>query len=218
MKLVTLFAGFTLLAFPEPNLQPQEEALLQLLSIRRIHVEKMTGETANHVRDMIINSLQRSNVFTVTENPDRADAYLRGSAEDLIFTDTYQYSDSVHARVGVGSGGYQSSTRDNNRRTASASVGEQDSSRTQERKHESAAAVRLVNKDGDVIWSTTKESLGAKFRGASADVADKIMRQLLDDYGKAKRIKSGGGPTGLSGPVSESTSPPQSRPPGSPAR
>jgi len=36
-----------------------------------------------------------------------------------------------------------------------------------------------VNKDGDVIWSTTQESLGGRFRGASADVADKITRQLL---------------------------------------
>ena len=38
------------------------------------------------------------------------------------------------------------------------------------------AAVRLVNKEGDVIWATTQESLGAKFRGASMDVADKITR------------------------------------------
>jgi hypothetical protein len=46
------------------------------------------------------------------------------------------------------------------------------------------ATVRLVNKDGDVIWSTTQESTGAKFRGASADVAEKITRQLVADYDK----------------------------------
>ncbi|MCC6588941.1 MAG: hypothetical protein IT168_19750 [Bryobacterales bacterium] len=210
MKFVVCLTTFALAAFSQPNLQPHDEALLQLLRIRRIHVEKMSGETANHVRDMIINSLQRSNLFTVTENPDRADAYLRGSAEDLIFTDTYQYNDSMHARVGIGAGGYQGSSQGNNRRSASASVGEQDSARTQERKHESAAAVRLVNKDGDVIWSTTKESLGAKFRGASADVADKIMRQLLDDYAKAKRLKSGG-TTAPSAPASDSPPPPRER-------
>jgi len=49
------------------------------------------------------------------------------------------------------------------------------------------ATVRLVNKDGDVIWSTTQESLGGKFRGASADVADKVMRQLIADVEKAKK-------------------------------
>jgi len=47
--------------------------------------------------------------------------------------------------------------------------------------------VRLVNKDGDVIWSTTQESNGAKFRGASADVADKITRQLVSDCEKVRK-------------------------------
>ena len=38
---------------------------------------------------------------------------------------------------------------------------------------QAVAAVRLVNKDGDVIWSTTQESQGGKFRRASTDVADR---------------------------------------------
>ena len=48
--------------------------------------------------------------------------------------------------------------------------------------------MRLINKDGDVIWSTTQESLGAKFRGASADVADKITSRLKEDYDKARKL------------------------------
>ena len=59
-------------------------------------------------------------------------------------------------------------------RSLSVGVGDKDSTEIKERKHEALATVRLVNKDGDVIWSTTQESNGAKFRGASADVADKI--------------------------------------------
>jgi hypothetical protein len=49
--------------------------------------------------------------------------------------------------------------------------------------------VRLVNKEGDVIWSTTQESLGAKFRGASADVADKITARLKEDFERARKIR-----------------------------
>jgi hypothetical protein len=49
------------------------------------------------------------------------------------------------------------------------------------------ASVRLVKKDGDVIWSTTQESNGAKFHGASADVAEKITKQLIADYARARR-------------------------------
>jgi hypothetical protein len=43
-----------------------------------------------------------------------------------------------------------------------------------------------VDDDGDVLWSTTQESAGGKFRGAMADVADKIARQLAEDARKAR--------------------------------
>ena len=67
------------------------------------------------------------------------------------------------------------------------SVGENESHHIKERKHEAYAAVRLCNKDGDVLWSTTQESLGAKFRGASADVAAKIAHQLTVDVLRTQR-------------------------------
>ncbi len=66
------------------------------------------------------------------------------------------------------------------------SIGENESRRTEERKHEAIATVRLVSKDGDVIWSATAESMGGKFLGASADVADKIAKRLVTDYKAAK--------------------------------
>ena len=66
-------------------------------------------------------------------------------------------------------------------------VGDHESLSLRERKHEALATVRLVNKEGDVIWSTTQESNGAKFRGASADVADKITRQLVTDYQRLRK-------------------------------
>jgi hypothetical protein len=67
-------------------------------------------------------------------------------------------------------------------------VGESESSHSTERRHEASASVRLVNKEGDVIWSTTEESTGAKFRGASADVADKITRSLKEDFVRARKL------------------------------
>ena len=69
-------------------------------------------------------------------------------------------------------------------------IGENESSRIQERKHEAVAAVRLVNKDGDVIWSTTQESQGGKFRRASTDVADRITKKLVEDYERAKKLRA----------------------------
>ena len=173
---------------PAPSVETEATPLL---NVRRIHVEKMGGgENAQHVRDMLIASLQRSGVFLLTENPERADAILRGSAEDLVFTDTFQSKESLNARVSAGLPAGASGSK-SNRSYLSAGVGESESTRIAERKHEAAAAVRLVNRDGDVIWSTTQESLGAKFRGASADVADKITRQLVEDFQRVRQARGG---------------------------
>jgi hypothetical protein len=54
-----------------------------------------------------------------------------------------------------------------------------------------------VNSEGDVIWSTTQESLGAKFRGSSADVADKVTKQLIADIEKARTQLKAGDPNPL---------------------
>ena len=59
-----------------------------------------------------------------------------------------------------------------------------DSVASTETLHEARVAVRLVGTDGDVIWTTTQESKGAKYKGASADVADKCVKQLLHDVEK----------------------------------
>jgi len=174
---------------PEPA-QVEKETLVRLLEIRRVYVDKFGGgETAAQMRDMIISSLQAAKLFILTENPERADAFLRGSAEDLIFTDSYSSSESLSARAYAGTGTNPNRTASDRRsRGASVSVGEQESARIAERRHEATAAVRLVSKDGDVLWSTTQESLGAKFRGAAADVAEKITRQLVKDYEVAKKL------------------------------
>jgi hypothetical protein len=148
------------------------------------------GEAAQHVRDMLISSLHRSGAFLLTENEERADAFLRGSAEDLIFTETHQTSESLNARASASLGTRRQGGAYNRGPAASIGVGESESMRIAERKHEANAAVRLVNRDGDVLWSTTQESLGAKFKGASADVADKIVKQLLLDLSKAKRQRA----------------------------
>ncbi len=158
--------------------------LRQLLDVKRIYVDRLTGgETAAQMRDMIMSSLEAAKLFVITENQERADAVLRGSAEDLVFTDTHSSSESLNARANFGS---SRSTRERGM-YAGVGVGESESMHSSERRHEAVAAVRLVNKEGDVIWSTTQESLGGRFRGASADVADKITAKLKEDFERAQR-------------------------------
>jgi hypothetical protein len=157
-----------------------------LVTMKRVYVDRFGGgETAAQIRDMVISSLQSGGLFTITENEEKADVVLKGSGEDLVFTDQHTTSDSLHVNATTGSG---SSTRNytSSRSNAGIGVGENESSHIIERKHEASVSVRLVNRDGDVIWSATKESRGGKFRGASADAADLILKQLLQDVDKAR--------------------------------
>jgi hypothetical protein len=176
----------------------QEDLSNQLLTIKRVYVDKLTGgETAAQMRDLIIGSLQGAKLFILTENQERADMSLRGAAEDLIFTDAYSSSEGLNIRGSASNNsGSGTSSRYNGAgsgydtrsgRAMSLGVGEENSTNIKERRHEALATVRLVNKDGDVVWSTTQESNGAKFRGASADVADKITRQLTADVERLRK-------------------------------
>jgi hypothetical protein len=172
------------------------DTLRQLLTLRRVFVDRFSGgETAAQMRDMIINGLQSSKLFVITENQDKADAILRGSGEDLVFTEQHSSSDGldVHSNLGLrrstDSGALRGGDHvsDSSGQTTGLGAGANESSHSVERRHEANAAVRLVTKDGDVIWSTTQESMGGKFRGASADVADKITKRLTEDYEQAKQ-------------------------------
>lgn len=165
----------------------ERDGLRQLLAIRRVYVDHLTGgETAAQMRDILISALDGAKLFVLTETQDRADFTLRGAAEDLVFTEEHSSSDGVNFRVDAGTGKAGSKSTGEH---AGIGVGDNESDRSAERRHEAIAAVRLVNQTGDVVWSTTQESQRAKFRGASADVADKITAKLKEDFEKARKLE-----------------------------
>jgi hypothetical protein len=127
-------------------------------------------------------------LFVLTDNPERADAVLKGAADDHVYTDAFDTDNGVSSRQNRGKS--NSSGSIGSRATGAylgLSISDNESHHIRERKHEAYASVRLCNKDGDVLWSTTQESQGAKFHSASADVAAKIAHQLTVDVDKAQR-------------------------------
>lgn len=147
--------------------------------IKRIYVDKFTsGDGSEQIRDLLLAALHKTKLFIMTENPDRADAFLRGGGENSVFTEEFQYRDSIDGRVQLGS--LRTSNRSS--RSTGLSVGEDDSQRQTERRSEAIAAVRLVNKDGDLVWATTKESRGSKVKSAAADLVERIVAQLVADF------------------------------------
>src|ERR1051326_3662694 len=143
--------------------QAPDDVLAQMAGVKRVYVDRLTGgETAAQMRDLLISSLQGSKLFVITENTERADAFLRGAAEDLVYVDSFQSSEGVNARAGgsernaANSGtrfnGGGGSTARSAARSLSLGVGETESTNIKERKHEAMATVRLENKDGAVMW------------------------------------------------------------------
>jgi hypothetical protein len=169
-------------------------AVTNLAEIKRIYVSELMGTNADELRELIIAGLDSTKLFILTDNPDRADAILKGAADDKVFTESVDIQEGISARQNLGksSSGASSSSRGGG--YGGLSISDSQSHHSRERKHEAYAAVRLCNKDGDVLWSTTQESLGAKFRGASADVASKIARQLTLDMQKERRPSAEGMP------------------------
>ena len=180
---------------PDETATPEQEAAAQLAQVRRIYIDILTGgDEALQIRDLLMTSLQSSKQFIITEDEERADATLKGAGCDEVFIDTFQSSEGINAHSQLSSGssaGTRNYASSSSNHSIGLSIGENESRRTEERKHEAIATVRLMNKDGDVIWSTTAESFGGKFRGASADVADKIAKRLVVDYKAAKQLVAG---------------------------
>ena len=176
---LTLYAGVAFAQQPGPG---------ALLEVKRVYVAQLTGGAqADALRELIIASLDSTKLFVLTDNQDRADAVLKGAADDHTFVDTFDSDQSITSHENGGKSGSGTQYNKSGGLYAGLSVGENESHHVRERKHEAYAAVRLCNKDGDVLWSTMQESQGAKFRGASADVANKIARQLILDMDRARQ-------------------------------
>ena len=189
-------------AKPEPTAQAAPNANrvadtdpTALLKVKRIFVDSFGDDViSKELQSMIVSSLVATKRFKVTENRDRADAILKGVALEKTSQELHAYGEST--AVGSASGGSHgevSGSVVNGTGSVSGSssggfiarhMGTSDSSVNTETINEARIAVRLVNPDGDVIWTSTQESKGAKYKGASADVADKCVKQLLKDIEK----------------------------------
>ena len=191
MKALLCFALLLIPAFAQDDDKtPEQETAAQLAKVRRIYIDILTGgDAALQIRDLLMTSLHGSKLFIITEDEDKADATLKGAGDDEVFTDTFQSSEGINAHTQLGAGdsyGTRNYANTSSNHSVGMTIGENESRRKEERKHEAIATVRLVSKDGDVIWSATAESLGGKFMGAGADVADKIAKRLVADYKAAK--------------------------------
>jgi len=161
---------------------------VRLSKVRRICVERFGKEddkTSEELWGDMTASLVSSKRFRVIDSTDNKD-YCSGTAADAIlkghlYTTTSRELETSKDRsstsVGLGTG------------HAVGIAGEGSSKTVQTERAEviddARLSVRLVI-DGEVVWSTTQESKGAKYKGPVQDVADKVVTQLLTDCEKSE--------------------------------
>src|SRR5579863_5294215 len=127
------------------------QSSVDLLKVKRIFVDNFGDDPASkEMQSMIVSALVASKRFVVTENRARADAILKGVALEKTSQEIHAYGDATavgSARCGVSTsgGGF-----------AAHHAAIQDSSVNSETIDRSRVSVRLVNADGDVIWTTTQ--------------------------------------------------------------
>src|ERR1017187_1133112 len=101
MRLLAILLVCAAAATAQPTSAAIEDtSLRQLLTIRRVYVDRLTGgDTAAQMRDILISGLGGTKLFILTEKEERADVVLKGAAEDLVFTESFGSSDSINARM-----------------------------------------------------------------------------------------------------------------------
>ena len=168
-----------------------------LLKVKRIYVESFGDDiVSKELQSMIVSALAATQRFKVTEIREKADAVLKGVALEKTSQELHAYGEGTS--VGGASGGGHSEISGSGGAFSGSSsggfiaqhMGTSDSSVNTETINEARIAIRLVSPDGDVIWTSTQESRGAKYKGASADVADKCVKQLLHDVEKIQGVHS----------------------------
>ena len=173
-----------------------EPAGSSLGTIKRVYVDSF-GNTLQAVmlHDMVIASLAGSGFFAITENPDHADAVLRGSADDQVFMEKHHSSDSITAGLHSGTSDNYTSKYDHtsSSKASGLNIGQNESMNSEDRKHEASASVRLVNRDGDVIWFHHAGKAAARSFAAPVRIeADKIFRKLSADLQRARALAASG--------------------------
>ena len=150
----------------------------QLLRVKRICVQNMGADVLGiQVQEMVIARLFESKRFSLTENCDRADYVLKGSITERSTRQFRSESEGIdfgeRVQVDSSSGRAAGGTRE----TLTSSTA----------KERAAVTLRLVDKEGEILWATSQESAEGKTKGAIGAAADQAVRRFLRDIEKAEK-------------------------------
>ncbi len=168
----------------KPNAKPPNESGIdpRILQAKRICVHNFGEDPLGiQVQEMVIAKLFESKRFSLTENCERADVVLKGSITERSESKFRSESE------GVGFGASGSASDRVSSASASASGNVHESLSSSEIKQQAVVTLRVVDKEGDILWATSQESAGGKTKGAIGFAAERAVRRLLRDIEKAEK-------------------------------
>jgi hypothetical protein len=162
----------------------------RLLQVKRVCVQNFGDDALGvQAREMVIARLFESKRFSLTENCEKADFVLKGAVTER--NDRAFREESEGVGFGVGAAASDSSGAGINRTGTSASASARGDARetlaSSETKQHAAVTMRLVDKDGEILWAASLESTGGKTKGAIGDAAERAVRKFLRDLERAEK-------------------------------
>ena len=176
--------------------KPKEATLAEvaanprLLQVKRVCVQNFGDDALGvQAREMVIAKLFESKRFSLTENCGKAEFVLKGAVTERNDRAFRQESEGVG--FGVSAAASDSSGAGAGRTGTSASASARGDARetlaSSENKQHAAVTMRLVDKEGEILWAASMESTGGKTKGAIGDAADRAVRKLLRDLERAEK-------------------------------
>ncbi len=175
---------------PKETPPPEPAANPRLLEVKRICVQNFGDDALGvQAREMVIAKLFESKRFTLTENCAKADFVLKGAVTER--NDRAFREESEGVGFGASASAADSSGAGAGRTGTSASASMRGDARetlaSSENKQHAAVTMRLVDKEGEILWAASLESTGGKTKGAIGDAADRAVRKLLRDLERAEK-------------------------------
>jgi hypothetical protein len=162
----------------------------RLAQVKRICVQNFGDDALGvQAREMVIARLFESKRFSLTENCDKADFVMKGAVTER--NDRAFREESEGIGFGASASASESSGAGVNRTGTSASGSARADARetlaSSENKQHAAVTMRLVDKDGEILWAASLESTGGKTKGAIGDAAESAVRKFLRDLERADK-------------------------------
>jgi len=177
----------TAVAATEPAASPR------LAEIKYICVERFGNDPLGvQAQEMVIARLFEAKRFRLTENCEKADFILKGSITERSDRTTRSESEGLgftasgSARVTTGSGQNRESTA----ASSAARGNDYESLSSSEVKVQAAVTLRVVDREGEILWAASLESTGGKTKGAIGDAAERAVKRLLRDIERAEKQKT----------------------------